>query len=400
MPLPFDTSEYDDYENPAPLIKVGGLSAQDATDPYAVYQKQALEANAAKWKAKTEALQAARLEAPDKMERITQALLAFGAPTHGNNWAALSNATKALAMSGNEANAAQRERTNQLAQLRAQQEDAAAAIREKYGFAGAQARQAVNLKRMETPKVGFDPITGKMKYLEGVNVGKEVEPGGQPTTKAPSALPEVVTSGGYSFLKDTKGGFQNLPKATREPPTAAEAAQAAEDLGRARVVGEAAGVAQSALAGARTNVNSTLALIDSLENHKGLSAVVGLPNPMKGGFGFAQTPGSDAADFKTQLDNLTGKMFISAFESLKGGGAISEKEGEAATRAIANLSKMQSEKQFRQNLAILKQTLANGYATLEQKAKGSAGSAPAAPETKTLANGVTYEKRGNEWYPK
>ena len=120
---------------------------------------------------------------------------------------------------------------------------------------------------------------------------------------------------------------------------------------------------------------------------------------MKGGWGIAQVPGSDAADFKTDLDNLTGKMFIAAFESLKGGGAISEKEGEAATRAIANLSKSQSGKQFRQNLAILKQTLANGYATLEQKAKGSAGSASAAPETKTV-NGVTYEKRGNDWYVK
>ena len=167
MPLPFDTSEYDDYENPAPVIKVGGLSAQDATDPYAIYQKQALEANAAKWKAKTEALQAARLEAPDKMERITQALLAFGAPTHGNNWAALSNATKALSMSGAEADQAQRERTNQLAQLRAQQEDAAAAIKEKYGFAGAQAQQAVALKKADAEN---KPMTKDRQYVELSNI--------------------------------------------------------------------------------------------------------------------------------------------------------------------------------------------------------------------------------------
>ena len=152
MPLPFNTSKYDDYENPAPIIKVGGLSAQDATDPYAVYQKQALEANDAKWKAKTEALKAARMDTPGKMERIADALLAFGAPTHGNNWAALSNASKALSLSGKEVEDAQRERTNQLAQLRAQQEDAAAAIREKYGFAGAQAQQAMNLKRLDTSK--------------------------------------------------------------------------------------------------------------------------------------------------------------------------------------------------------------------------------------------------------
>lgn len=395
MPLPvFDTSEFDKFENPTPYAKVGGLSAQDATDPYAIYQKQALEANDAKWKAKTEALRAARMDTPDKMERIAQALLAFGAPTRGNNFAALSNATKSLSMSGKEVEDAQRERTNQLAQIAAQQQDAAAAIREKYGFAGAQARQAVRLKEMESD-TGFNPVTGALTFTKGSKAGQTIV-GGQP---APTGAPDVVTSGGYSFLKDQKGGYSPLPRVSREPPTADEVASATERAAKAREVGQAAGVAQSALSGAKTNVNSTIALIDSLENHKGLGAVVGLPNPMKGGFGFAQTPGSDAADFKSQLDNLTGKMFIAAFESLKGGGAISEKEGEAATRAIANLSKMQSEKQFRQNLAILKQTLANGYATLEQKAKGSAGSAPAAPETKTL-NGVTYEKRGNDWYAK
>lgn len=163
MPLPFDTSKYDDYENPAPLIKVGGLSAQDATDPYAIYQKQALEANDAKWKAKTEALRAARMDTPDKTERIMQALLAFGAPTQGNNFAALSNATKSLSMSGKEVEDAQRERTNQLAQIAAQQQDAAAAIREKYGFAGAQARQATALKKLDAEN---KPMTKDRMYGE------------------------------------------------------------------------------------------------------------------------------------------------------------------------------------------------------------------------------------------
>jgi hypothetical protein len=362
-------------------------------DPYAVQEKSALASSAALWDAKKEALRSARLETPDKMERITQALLAFGAPTHGNNWAALSNAAKSLSMSGKLVSDAERERANQMDQIEAQRKEAEFAIKERYGLESAKARHALTLKGMDTPKVGFDPITGVMKYLEGIDVGKEVTPGKQP---APTGAPKVVKSGDYSFIIDQKGNPQVLPKATREPPTAAEAAQAAEDLAKARQIGEAAGVAQSALPKAKANVDSTLALIGNLESHKGLSAVIGLPNPMKGGFGFAQAPGSDAADFKTQLDNLTGKMFIAAFESLKGGGAISEKEGEAATRAIANLSKLQSETQFKQNLAILKQTLANGYLTLEKLAKGSAGSAP---ETKTV-NGVTYEKRGNDWYAK
>jgi hypothetical protein len=359
------------------------------------------------WDAKKEALRSARLETPDKMERITQALLAFGAPTHGNNWAALSNAAKSLSMSGKLVSDAERERANQMGQLEAQRREAEAAIKERYGLESAKARHALTLKGMEgTEIVMSGPRNDIPIYKTGPRAGQSPLGYQAPPAGTYDNKPTTLTSAGGRSVEgwtDPKGNFTPYPKEPKEAPTADEVAAATERAAKAREVGQAAGVAQSALAGARTNVNSTMALIDSLENHKGLSAVIGLPNPMKGGFGFAQTPGSDAADFKTQLDNLTGKMFIAAFESLKGGGAISEKEGEAATRAIANLSKMQSEKQFRQNLAILKQTLANGYATLEQKAKGSAGmapsGAPAAPETKTV-NGVTYEKRGNDWYAK
>jgi hypothetical protein len=401
----FNTSKYDNFENPAPEAppKRSGLSAIEAVDPYAVLEKTAVASNAALWEAKKEALRNARTETPDKMERISQALLAFGAPTGGNNWAALSNAAKSLSMSGKLVSDAERERANQLAQIEAQRREAEAAIRERYGLESAKARHALTLKGMEgTEIVMSGPRNDIPIYKTGPRAGQSPAGYQAPPAGTYDNKPTTLTSAGGRSVEgwtDPKGNFTPYPKEPKEAPTADEVAAATERAAKAREVGQAAGVAQSALSGAKTNVNSTMALIEKLESHKGLDAVIGLPNPMKGGWGIAQVPGSDAADFKTDLDNLTGKMFIAAFESLKGGGAISEKEGEAATRAIANLSKSQSGKQFRQNLAILKQTLANGYATLEQKAKGSAGSAPTAPETKTL-NGVTYEKRGNDWYAK
>jgi hypothetical protein len=401
MAIPF---KYKAPDLEVPTFKTGALSAIDATDPYAVQQRMALEADASRWKAKEEALRAARLDAPDKMERITQALLAFSAPTRGNNWAALGNAAKSLSATRMDAADIEREQANKLTQLRAQQEDAASAIKEKYGFAGAQAQQAMALKRLEGTEILMSgPRNDIPIYKTGPRAGQTATGYTAPPAGVSGNKPTSISGGGRTIegWTDDRDVFHPFPKEPKEPPTAAEVAQAAEDLAKSKEVGHAAGVAQAALASAKTNVNSTIALINNLENHKGLSAVIGLPNPMKGGYGFAQALGSDAADFKTQLDNLTGKMFIAAFESLKGGGAISEKEGEAATRAIANLSKLQSEKQFKQNLATLKQTLANGYATLEQKAKGSAGikpsGTPVSPETKTI-NGVTYEKRGNDWY--
>jgi len=374
VPLPFDTSEYDDYENPAPVIKVGGLSAQDATDPYAIYQRQALEANDAKWKAKTEALQAARLEAPDKMERITQALLAFGAPTHGNNWAALSNATKALSMSGAEANQAQRERTNQLAQLRAQQEDAAAAIREKYGFAGAQAQQAVKLKEMESD-TGFDPVTGALKFTKGRRAGETIS-GGQP---APTGTPKVVTVGGGKFYRDQRGDLKSIPK---EPLSSEEIADRAAQVIEARRLAEAASAAKVLLPTATNAVNQAIKDVKSLIAHPGMSAVIGLPEPLKGGFGFAQVPGTRAAGFEALYKKVKGGSFLQAREALRGGGQITDFEGKKAEDAMVAMDKAQNEAEFTQALNDYNGAMTRGLAILANAARGNftpLGQAPAAP---------------------
>ena len=407
----FNTSKYDNFENPAPEAppRRSGLSAIEAVDPYAVQEKSALASSAALWDAKKEALRSARLETPDKMERITQALLAFGAPTHGNNWAALSNAAKSLSMSGKLVSDAERERANQMNQLEAQRREAEAAIKERYGLESAKARHALTLKGMEgTEIVMSGPRNDIPIYKTGPRagqtaVGYKAAPAGTYDNK-----PTTLTSAGGRSVEgwtDAKGNFTPYPKEPKEPLTADEIAAGIEARATAGVVGKEAGKALVALPGAKTQVARSLNLVDSILNHKGLSAVVGAPNPFKGGFGFAQLPGSDAASFASQLKQLEGQAFLEAFNTLRGAGAISEKEGEAATQAYANLSKSQSEVQFKKNVAEIRNILTSGYANLEQIAKGSAGlnpssNAPAAPETKTLANGVTYEKRGNEWYPK
>jgi hypothetical protein len=49
-------------------------------------------------------------------------------------------------------------------------------------------------------------------------------------------------------------------------------------------------------------------------------------------------PSVDAARAATFLDQIGGAAFLTAFETLKGGGQITEVEGEKATNAIARLS--------------------------------------------------------------
>ena len=90
------------------------------------------------------------------------------------------------------------------------------------------------------------------------------------------------------------------------------------------------------------------------KEHAGLENFVGARN-MFGGAGLMNLPfgpekpigGSDAADFEAKLGQVQGKLFLQAFDTLKGGGQITEVEGEKATSALANLSASQSEVQFR-----------------------------------------------------
>ncbi len=57
-------------------------------------------------------------------------------------------------------------------------------------------------------------------------------------------------------------------------------------------------------------------------------------------------PGTDAASFNIALDQLKGKQFLEAFESLKGGGQITQIEGEKATQAMSRMNKANTEDEF------------------------------------------------------
>ena len=73
----------------------------------------------------------------------------------------------------------------------------------------------------------------------------------------------------------------------------------------------------------------------------GFGQAVGIGIP-----GLKYVPGSSAADFNARLNEIQGGAFLQAFTTLKGGGSITEKEGEKATAAINRMSTAQSEKEF------------------------------------------------------
>jgi hypothetical protein len=76
--------------------------------------------------------------------------------------------------------------------------------------------------------------------------------------------------------------------------------------------------------------------------HPGFSATVGATATPGARF----VPGSSAADFMTYFDQITGQAFLEAFETLKGGGQITQIEGEKATSAINRMNIASSEREF------------------------------------------------------
>ena len=70
--------------------------------------------------------------------------------------------------------------------------------------------------------------------------------------------------------------------------------------------------------------------------------------------------GTEAANARTRIDQLQGQAFLEAFESLKGGGQITEVEGKKATDAMARLSRAQSDEEFRKSLGELRSIISAG----------------------------------------
>ena len=75
--------------------------------------------------------------------------------------------------------------------------------------------------------------------------------------------------------------------------------------------------------------------------HPGFAGYVGAGMP-----GMRFVEGSDAASFEVRQKQIEGKAFLEAFQTLKGGGAITEKEGEKGTAAIMRMNKASNEKEY------------------------------------------------------
>jgi len=126
--------------------------------------------------------------------------------------------------------------------------------------------------------------------------------------------------------------------------------------------GKSKAQAQIALPGARIAAQQFNKQIDIVMKHPGFSMAVGASSYAP------QLRGSDANNFNAELKKLGGKIFGQAYQTLKGGGQITEIEAEKAEQAYANLDVGMSEDAFRDQLLDLKTIISDGLMKLEAEA--------------------------------
>ncbi|WP_279483206.1 hypothetical protein [Aureimonas sp. SK2] len=143
---------------------------------------------------------------------------------------------------------------------------------------------------------------------------------------------------------------------------------------------KAGGIAAQAIADAPKSITAADAMmgtIDGILNDASLASATGLSGKV-----FGNIPGTATYGTRQRMKQLEGQAFLQAFESLRGGGAITEIEGLKATQAIAALDSAQSEEDYRRALTGLKEVLlagrARAQAKLENRPFEHTGKAPAA----------------------
>jgi hypothetical protein len=142
-------------------------------------------------------------------------------------------------------------------------------------------------------------------------------------------------------------GMQNSPELIRE-----------REIARAEgtAIGEKSGEAVASFPEIEQRAQASVTTIDQLLADKdGMRRAVGFLSQ------FPTIPGGKAADYEARLNQLYGQNFLKAYQELKGGGQITEIEGQKAEQAIAALAKSQSVEEHMRELQRLREVIINGY---------------------------------------
>jgi hypothetical protein len=208
---------------------------------------------------------------------------------------------------------------------------------------------------------------------------------GQLITVRGQNIQAQTTRRGQNIQAQTTRRSQDIADRRERDLTLAENQAAAR--ARGKKLAENKVEAERALPGAIATAEQTLTLIDEMigdarvsKDGKKWEVPKGGRDPAEGftdyvGLGFPGErflEGSDAASYERRQLQIEGKTFLEAFESLRGGGAITEVEGAKGQQAISRMNKAQSEVEYVKAARELQEVVRKGV----ERARTKAGVAP------------------------
>ena len=137
-------------------------------------------------------------------------------------------------------------------------------------------------------------------------------------------------------------------------------AAAAEDKERGDIIAKA----KAALPVVDVNEKFLLRNIDETVKHPGKAAALGWKSV------FPTVPGSEAHGFEQRLSQVQSRAFLTAYDTLRGAGQISEGEGKAATAALNRAVKAQNVKEFDEAMTEFKEYVTDAANAARRKAAG------------------------------
>jgi len=227
--------------------------------------------------------------------------------------------------------------------------------------------------KREDPSLTFEKFMARKKAVSGEfgmqpiwGTGPDGKPAVLQLGKSGEAKQSVLPQG-FNLSRDPVKVEGPTGTAILDPQTRQQVAFIPKDVSGAakqHQIGEAEGQATVNLPTAIATAENTLKTIKQLEDHPG--------KKNWGAFGWGamipDAPGSDTRGFGALVEQVKGQNFMTAFQSLKGAGAITETEGAKAEKAQARLDRAQSEKDFDLALKDLKEVVIAGMERARQKA--------------------------------
>jgi hypothetical protein len=268
-------------------------------------------------------------------------------------------------------------------------------VMERINQAAQQPNALQNL--IEESKLGSDKFAQLVKDRAGQQItvrGQDIQAGttqrGQDiqagTTQRGQDIQAGTTRRGQDITAETTRRAQDITDRRERDLTLAENQAAAK--ARGKVIAENKVEAERALPGAIATAEQTDALIDDMigdarvsKDGKKWEVPEGKRAPAPGFesyVGMTLMPfarfaeGSPAASFERRQLQIEGKTFLEAFESLRGGGAITEVEGAKGQQAISRMNKAQSEVEYVKAARELQEVVRKGV----ERARTKAGVAP------------------------